>query len=474
MSSDLEASEDTPLLHTPAPNDISDDPVALKHEQLYKRFSPAHKRIIVAIVSWSGLIPMFVSGSFIPSIPQIAKDLHSTGEVINLAVSLSLASAAVGSMLWATYSGFYGRRVVFLVSLPCFCVGSLMVGLAQDVPSLLLWRIFQAFGSASGFTLGAAVIGDIYKLEERGTAMGVFLSMILLGPAIAPIAGGAASHYLSWRWLQHALGVMGVAGFVLIIFFLPETLDPEILRTRRDGGQKTCWVWLNPFSGLALLRSPNVLAVTVACTLVLLTDYVLLVPLSYTIGAHYGITNEAIVGALFIPAGIGNIIGAPLAGRISDSMVVYWREKRGKWMPEDRLRATLYGALFFTPLSVLISGLLTQYVHGWIGLSLNLVCLLFNGIGIDVVLSPSSAYFVDIMHSRSAEVMASTMAFRAFIIAIATAWILPFINEFGVVPVNACSAILGWIGFGLLWSTIQYGEEMRAWVDIGYSTTQNN
>lgn len=56
MSSSIEASEETPLIH--APNlDESEDAIAFKHEQLYKRFSPTHKRIIVAIVSWSGLIP---------------------------------------------------------------------------------------------------------------------------------------------------------------------------------------------------------------------------------------------------------------------------------------------------------------------------------------------------------------------------------------------------------------------------------
>ena len=56
MSSNVEATEDTPLINTPNPND-SEEVVVLKHEQLYKRFSPAYKRIIVSIVSWSGLIP---------------------------------------------------------------------------------------------------------------------------------------------------------------------------------------------------------------------------------------------------------------------------------------------------------------------------------------------------------------------------------------------------------------------------------
>ena len=78
-----------------------------------------------------------------------------------------------------------------------------------------------------------------------------------------------------------------------------------------------------------------------------------------------------------------NLVGAPLAGRLSDRIVVYYRKKRGGvWYPEDRLRATLPGALIVVPLSVLISGLLTEYVPGTLGLVLNLVCLFINGIGV--------------------------------------------------------------------------------------------
>jgi hypothetical protein len=42
------ASEETPLL-------VSD--AELAHEALYNRFSPSRKRIIVALVSWSGILP---------------------------------------------------------------------------------------------------------------------------------------------------------------------------------------------------------------------------------------------------------------------------------------------------------------------------------------------------------------------------------------------------------------------------------
>jgi MFS family permease len=76
-------------------------------------------------------------------------------------------------------------------------------------------------------------------------------------------------------------------------------------------------------------------------------------------------------------------VGAPIAGRLSDRIVVAWREKRdGRLVPEDRLRAALPGALVLLPLSVLLSGVFTQYVAGTTGLMLNIGCLFVSGIGV--------------------------------------------------------------------------------------------
>ena len=57
--------------------------------------------------------------------------------------------------------------------MPCLALGSVGVSLSRSVPELLFWRAAQATGSSAGLSIGVAVIGDIYKLEERGTAMGI-------------------------------------------------------------------------------------------------------------------------------------------------------------------------------------------------------------------------------------------------------------------------------------------------------------
>ena len=66
-----------------------------------------------------------------------------------------------------------GRRVVFLYSIPCLALGSFGVSISRSIPELLCWRVLQAVGSSAGMATGVAIIGDIYKLEERGTAVGI-------------------------------------------------------------------------------------------------------------------------------------------------------------------------------------------------------------------------------------------------------------------------------------------------------------
>ncbi len=95
--------------------------------------------------------------------------------------------------------------------------------------------------------------------------------------------------------MQFILAGAGFLGFVCIFLFFPETSHPGVRgiekprQTRQieedQGGSlkenHLGWVWVNPLRPLWLLRSPNLLAVTIAGLAVLLTDYVLMTPLPY-------------------------------------------------------------------------------------------------------------------------------------------------------------------------------------------------
>lgn len=67
-----------------------------------------------------------------------------------------------------------GRRPAYLCSLPVMIIGSIGVGRARNVQQLLVFRFIQAMGASPGTSVGFGVIGDIYRLEERGRAMGSY------------------------------------------------------------------------------------------------------------------------------------------------------------------------------------------------------------------------------------------------------------------------------------------------------------
>lgn len=70
-----------------------------------------------------------------------------------------------------------GRRPCYIYHLPIMVLGSLGTAQAQTVGQLMVWRFVQALGASPGISVGAGVIGDIYKLEERGTPYGTYFGV---------------------------------------------------------------------------------------------------------------------------------------------------------------------------------------------------------------------------------------------------------------------------------------------------------
>ncbi|KAF8499338.1 MFS general substrate transporter [Hysterangium stoloniferum] len=450
-------------------------------DKVYDRFTPTHKRLITCLVAMAGAMESIVMGSFIPCVPAVAKDFNTTGVVINNVIGLAKIVLVVGTLISAPYASFYGRRPLYLVSLPNTFIGGLLCASASNVPQLLVGRGFQSIGAACISSIGANVISDLYKLEERGTAIGIFYGATQFGHLIAPVLGGSLATYSSWRVVPLGTAIIALINFVIVVLFLPETSHPgmrgiEKIRMaenlRQDPsvqGDRTGWrfILLNPLRIFLLLK--NYILVTVVnmsaymFTPKLIHTNRVMTPLSYTLGPRYGMTSPYLIGLCFLPAGFGDIAGPLIAGRLADIAIIRGRARRqGKWFPEDRLLAAIPALLFFMPCALITLGLSIAFIPGKVGLTISLICIFFNAMGLHSVIGPCSTYLVDLFPSQGAEFLAVVMGTRYAFNAITTMVILPIIHQFGIITTNTTMAVLVWLGCILLYVTIRNGDRLRA------------
>ncbi|KAF8713191.1 MFS general substrate transporter, partial [Rhizoctonia solani] len=217
---------------------VDDDP---------RLWSKNRKITIVAIIAFATLAPTFSVNLYNPAFAQIKKELHATNGQIALSLALFILVQGNAPIIWSAVSEIKGRKIVYIVSMLLFCIGSAICGAAKDMKVLIGMRIVQAAGSSSVLNLGAGTLSDMYDPHERGTMMGIYFAgvrskhtnfSLCIKPNTAPFAfgtlvalvrakycGGLTAGF-SWRatfWFLVIFAGVSLGTFV----FLPDTWRRE-------------------------------------------------------------------------------------------------------------------------------------------------------------------------------------------------------------------------------------------------------
>jgi predicted MFS family arabinose efflux permease len=76
------------------------------------------------------------------------------------------------------------------------------------------------------FSTSLALLGSAFQGRERGTAFGVWGAITGLAVAIGPVAGGALTSGLSWRWIFLVNVPIGIVAVVLTLLRVEESRQP--------------------------------------------------------------------------------------------------------------------------------------------------------------------------------------------------------------------------------------------------------
>ncbi len=160
------------------------------------------------------------------AMPSIVGQFGGFGHYSWVFSSFLLAQTTT-TVIYGKLADVFGRKPTLIAGTALFLFGSLMCGLSWSMLSLVGFRLLQGIGAGAIQPITITLIGDLYKLEERGKVQGFVASVWAGSAVVGPLVGGVLVDHVSWVWIfwmNIPIGILSMVGFVM---FLHEKIEPR-------------------------------------------------------------------------------------------------------------------------------------------------------------------------------------------------------------------------------------------------------
>src|SRR5256885_888385 len=158
-------------------------------------------------------------------LPHLQGSMSAGLDEVSWVITSYLAANAVVIPATGWLAGLFGRKRFFLICSTLFVASSFLSGIAPNLTTLIVARIFQGLGGGPIIPLSQAILWEIFPFRQRGLAMAVWGVGFILGPILGPTVGGYLADEWSWRWIFYINLPVGIVGFLMAGAFLFDPPD---------------------------------------------------------------------------------------------------------------------------------------------------------------------------------------------------------------------------------------------------------
>ena len=197
------------------------------------RHTPSSSDVARASVSFTILLgsltafdPLSID-MYLPSFPNIGKDLHASSAQVELSLSSFFIGLALGQLIYGPLSDRYGRKKPLLAGMAVYFISSFACAYSHSIHMLIVFRVLQALGGCSGMVIARAIVRDVFEKQRAAQIFSLLMLVMGVAPVLAPLAGAYLMKYFGWRAIFEVLGTLSLISSICTLLFLPETHPPS-------------------------------------------------------------------------------------------------------------------------------------------------------------------------------------------------------------------------------------------------------
>jgi EmrB/QacA subfamily drug resistance transporter len=158
----------------------------------------------------------------IPALADLQRALGASPSGIAWMVTAYLLVASIATPILGRLGDMFGKQRLLATSLALFAVGSVVCGLADSLPLMIVGRGLQGLGGGV-FPLSFGIIRDEFPAQRVPTGIALLGAIAAIGSAIGLPLGGILVDGPGYHWIFWVAATMGVLAALTTYRFVPQS-----------------------------------------------------------------------------------------------------------------------------------------------------------------------------------------------------------------------------------------------------------
>lgn len=185
------------------------------------------RNLIVGVLILGSFITALTQTVLTSAMPSMMHDFSITADTAQWLTTVYMLVLGVMIPATAYLISNFSTKKLYITAMSLFFIGCMMSLFTQNFGLLIISRISQAMGSGIIMQLVQVSMINLYPIEERGSAMGIYGFVIGVAPAIGPTSSGYIIDHFGWRVLFLILGIIAVLDIILANFVLKDIIETK-------------------------------------------------------------------------------------------------------------------------------------------------------------------------------------------------------------------------------------------------------